>query len=130
MLSESEFKSLVKKIYETGGATDEMMRLMENLQDDFDERSGELARLGERADENPPEGFKKWKDALDDMTKQRDDEKERYKKRFFDGPGEKTHKEPDGDEGKPGPGDGDEGEKPKTYEDLFEVKSKKEKGVE
>lgn len=111
MMTPEEFANTLKAISETGGATDNMLVLLKNLQDDFDERAGELERYGERADENPPEGFETWKDALEAMRTERDEMKERYVNRFLFGEDRKEGKKEDKNE--------DEEEKPKEYTDLF-----------
>lgn len=116
MMTPEEFANTLKAISETGGATDNMLELLKNLQDDFDERAGELERYGERADENPPDGFETWKDAMEAMTKERDEMKERYVNRFLFGEDKKGEKKDEKNE------DSEEEEKPKEYADLFKNK--------
>lgn len=53
-LSKDEHNELMRLIMETGGPTDNMEELIRKLQDDFDEREGELARYGETADRTDP----------------------------------------------------------------------------
>lgn len=115
MMTPEEFANTLKTISETGGASDNMLELLKNLQDDFDERAGELERYGERAVENPPDGFETWKDAMEAMTKERDEMKERYVNRFLFGEDKKSEKKDEKNED-------EKEEKPKEYADLFKNK--------
>ena len=123
MLNKEDFQKLLKDIASTGGASENMLELLKNLQDDFDERAGELERYVERADEKPPEGFKTWQEAMKKIEGERDDIKQRYIDRFFEGgKAPEKHAEPDGDEAEAE----DENTKSKSYDDLFKASTRKE----
>lgn len=53
-MARKEYMDLLSEIGATGGATDDMMKLLQRLRDDFDEREGMLRRDGEEADRTPP----------------------------------------------------------------------------
>ncbi len=63
MMTKDEHNLLLEEIARTGGDTENMMKLIEKLQGDFDEREGELARYRETYDRenresNPQEDYK------------------------------------------------------------------------
>lgn len=86
MMLKNEVDELIRKIADTGGATDDMMEDLKKLSDEFDEREGELNRYREEKDttegkeEVREEGAElvNWKEKYDEM-------KNRYMDRFFNG---------------------------------------------
>ena len=53
-LTKAEHENLLKEIAMTGGDTDNMLKLMQRLRDDFDEREGMLRKYGEERDKETP----------------------------------------------------------------------------
>lgn len=54
-MTKEEHENLLKEIAMTGGDTDNMLKLMQKLRDDFDEREGMLRKYGEEKDKNRPD---------------------------------------------------------------------------
>lgn len=53
--TKSEHENLLKEIAMTGGDTDNMLKLLQKLRDDFDEREGMLRKGGESRDKDKPD---------------------------------------------------------------------------
>lgn len=109
-----EIHDLIQRIGETGGFTDEMLDDLRKLRDEFDERAGEIDKLGETRDQNPPDGFDTWDAAYSAMRDERDAERRRYVARFLGG--EEKADEPEVSD------DDEPDDKPKEYDDLFKKK--------
>lgn len=104
-MTKDEHENLLKEIASTGGDTDNMLKLLQRLRDDFDEREGMLRRDGESTDKERPSKEKERerireesrednredkglrRAPLEDMVPRRDyDElKRKYIERFFSG---------------------------------------------
>lgn len=86
-MTRDEVVELLKKISETGGDTPDMMEDLKRLQDEFDEREGELRRIDEERQNETrysdsdvfAEDGVRWSEKYDDMRRQ-------YRDRFFSGP--------------------------------------------
>lgn len=124
-LTKQEHENLLKEIAESGGDTDNMLKLMQRLRDDFNEREGILRKLGETKDKNEPstkeerEEIRKEsiEDDKEDSGLRRDpiNYRDKYEKlrrnyinRYFSGSEEEKEEEEEKDK-----------KKERKYEDLF-----------
>ena len=126
-LTKKEHDDLLKEIAQSGGDTDNMLKLLQRLRDDFDEREGMLRKEGETKDKETPTTEKERdniteesrEDNQEDGGLRRDPEgyrkkyedlKRQYIERFFSGSDEEIKEEKK------------EEKKPLTYDNLFERK--------
>lgn len=103
-LIKEEHENLLRAIAETGGATDNMLELIQKLRDDYDEREGMLKRYEEDKDKTVEFNVDDWVKRSD-----YDELRRKYLDRFFGKEVEEIkdeEKEPD----------------VKTIDDLFERK--------
>lgn len=107
MLSKKGWINIIERIFDTGGATDDMLKDLERLKADFAERQAILDKYGEAYDGNDDEYVYKIKD---DRDYKADYEalKERYVQRFLHDTDE--YEDEDEDEDEP---------KKREYDDLF-----------
>lgn len=75
-LTKTEHTDLLRRIMETGGPTEDMEELIKKLQDDFDEREGELQRYGEKADKTNPRDTEDSKTERNQKDAKREDRRE------------------------------------------------------
>lgn len=73
-MTKEEHENLLKEIANSGGDTANMLKLLQRLRDDFDEREGMLKRYGEERDKERPEGEEKEYDRLKEESKEDDKE--------------------------------------------------------
>lgn len=73
-MTKEEHENLLKEIANSGGDTANMLKLLQRLRDDFDEREGMLKRYGEERDKERPQGEEKEYEKLKDEA--REDDKE------------------------------------------------------
>lgn len=71
--SKEEYENLLKEIAMSGGDTDNMLKLLQKLRDDFDEREGMLRKEGEIKDKNKPDDKTEY-DKI--KTESKEDDKE------------------------------------------------------
>lgn len=85
LLTRKGFESLMARIMETGGLSEDMEKVLERLKDDFDEREGILLKYGESYDGESDEyefsgkvseDSSEWENKYNDLKK-------RYIDRFF-----------------------------------------------
>lgn len=72
--TKEEHENLLKEIAMSGGDTDNMLKLLQKLRDDFDEREGELRSRGETADKTDPATEEEKKEIVEDSKE--DDRKD------------------------------------------------------
>lgn len=98
LLTKSGFKSLLTRLWDSGGLTEDMETDLKRLQDDFDEREGMLRKFGEVYDgEDKDEYEYTAKEASgEDWEAKYNDMKNRYVSRFFNG--EETRADGDADD--------------------------------
>lgn len=134
LLTKTGIKSLLNRLWETGGLSADMEADIKRLQDDFDEREGMLRKYGEVYDGEDKEEYEfvekpseteDWKGKYEEM-------KSRYVNRFFNG--EETRKDGDSDDFKTVM-EGEEEDiredgKTKSFDDLLYASNKQENDKE
>ena len=84
-MTREEVDTIVKRIAETGGFTDEMMEDVKKLKDELDEREGLLASYSEGMKEDWKSKFEEADRVRADFERKYLDMRDRYVNRFFNG---------------------------------------------
>lgn len=82
MRTKKAYDALIKKIFETGGLTDEMGEDLKKLQDELDEREGILRKMGASYDIDADE-YTFEPTSSDDWRSKYDEMRKKYIDRFF-----------------------------------------------
>lgn len=98
LLTKSGFKSLLTRLWDSGGLTEDMETDLKRLQDDFDEREGMLRKFGEVYDGEDKDEYEYTarETSGEDWEAKYNDMKNRYVSRFFNG--EETRADGDADD--------------------------------
>lgn len=85
MYTKKEYDDLLREIAKSGGDTPNMLKLMQKLRDDFDEREGMLKRYSESSDKREPEGTKVEEEKIREESRRDDREDGGERRRAYDG---------------------------------------------